>query len=202
MATGIIMNDSKKLYSDLINWSKTKGEVNPRLRILSYIMPVIFGSVGLAYVLTMDPRLSYITIFLFLTNLSILYSNYKVILNDVLKADKVHESILNYSKILVQIENRSFSSERLIELQNRLKGNKIASREIGALSSLFGSLISIQNAMASVIINGIALYHLHAYHALLKWKNEHGAELEEWLKVIGEFEALNSLSNFSHILHT
>jgi hypothetical protein len=44
------------------------------------------------------------------------------------------------------------------------------------------------------------LYNLHALKDLLQWKKEHAAALEEWLNVIGEFEMLNSLANFSTTL--
>jgi DNA mismatch repair ATPase MutS len=47
-------------------------------------------------------------------------------------------------------------------------------------------------------MNGIALYHLHVYRRLIKWKKKHAQHVNDWLDVIGEFESLGSLANFSY----
>ena len=33
---------------------------------------------------------------------------------------------------------------------------------------------------------------------MIQWKKDHAEALEEWMEVIGEFEMLNSLANFSY----
>lgn len=196
-ASSIILNDNRQLYTELIAWSRDKKPVSKKLTAISFIMPVIFLAAAVLALFSQVSGLSTIVVILFMSNLSILYSRYKVILKDVLKADRIHETILHYSKVLTQIETESFKSERLKNLQRQLQTPKLASIEIKELSSLFGSLISIQNAMASVIMNGTSLYHIHAYHALLKWKNQHGDHVANWLETLGTFEALNSLANFA-----
>jgi DNA mismatch repair ATPase MutS len=56
---------------------------------------------------------------------------------------------------------------------------------------------AIQNLVTAILFNGTFLYNLHILKSLIVWKNQHAAALEEWLKVIGEFEMLNSLANVS-----
>jgi len=57
---------------------------------------------------------------------------------------------------------------------------------------------TIQNLITGVLFNGTFLFNLHIFKALILWKNQHAAVLENWLVVIGEFEMLNSLANVSY----
>ncbi|MEG2102822.1 MAG: DNA mismatch repair protein, partial [Flavobacterium sp.] len=45
---------------------------------------------------------------------------------------------------------------------------------------------------------GTFLFNLHVLRSLLKWKENYSEELEKWISIIGEFEALNSLANLAH----
>ena len=194
-ASGIIMNDNKKLYSGLISWSQTNSVVSKSLRWVSFIMPAIFITMVVAYILTNNSIFASLLIILFLINAGIFYSKYKLILKDVVKADAVHESIQQYASILKQIEDSPFKSKKLQQLQSQLKDEMLASEHIKELSSLFKSLLSIQNAFAAILLNGISLYHIHAYHALIKWKDKYGQYIVKWMEIIGETESLSSLAN-------
>jgi DNA mismatch repair ATPase MutS len=57
---------------------------------------------------------------------------------------------------------------------------------------------TINNFVSALLFNGTFLFNLHVLKNLLNWKTNHASVLEEWLNVIGEFEMLNSLANFSH----
>ena len=56
----------------------------------------------------------------------------------------------------------------------------------------------IGNFVTAILFNATFLFNVHVLKALLQWKKEHTEALENWLEVIGEFEMLNSLANFSH----
>jgi DNA mismatch repair ATPase MutS len=56
----------------------------------------------------------------------------------------------------------------------------------------------MQNPVGAVFFNGALLYHLGVYQNLLQWKNKHALFFEKYLSILGEFEALNSLANFSY----
>jgi DNA mismatch repair ATPase MutS len=81
-------------------------------------------------------------------------------------------------------------------LQKRLSyKNEKASVHLKHLAALFSSMDTIQNLITGTIFNGTFLYNLHIFKSLIVWKNQHAQVLEDWLKVIGEFEMLNSLAN-------
>jgi DNA mismatch repair ATPase MutS len=48
------------------------------------------------------------------------------------------------------------------------------------------------------LFNGTFLFNLHVLKSMIVWKKQHAVVLEEWLEVIGEFEMLNCLANFSY----
>jgi DNA mismatch repair ATPase MutS len=56
---------------------------------------------------------------------------------------------------------------------------------------------SIGNIVAAVIFNGLFLFHFHNLRAIIQWKKSNALALENWLAVIGEFEMVNSLANFT-----
>jgi DNA mismatch repair ATPase MutS len=66
------------------------------------------------------------------------------------------------------------------------------------LSELFSRMDTINNLMTATVLNGTFLFNLHVLKALLKWKNNYSTELEKWITIIGEFEALNSLANLAY----
>ncbi len=195
MASGKIMNDNERLYKGLIRWGQTNTTMSKSLRIRSFLMPAIFIGLVIAYVVTRHNALASLAVIMFLSNVGMLYSKYKSILKDVVDTDSIHETVQNYAGILKQIETTEFKSERLKHLQTELKVEANASVHIHALSNLFKSLMSIQNALAAIILNGISLYHIHAYYALIQWKKKYGQYMSQWMEVIGEIEALSSLAN-------
>ena len=52
--------------------------------------------------------------------------------------------------------------------------------------------------ITAVVFNGTFLFNFHVLKALLTWKKEHSAALEDWLTVIGEIEKLNSFANLAY----
>ena len=199
LALSKLTNDDQKMYHQLIRWSKTGGQVSKSLKLQSFILPMIFILVGIVSIILNNAAIQYIAGFLFIANLFVFFRNLKTIKQELFSVDKVHEIINKYAIVLKEIENQSFSSEKLNHLKNELKyKDGFASDEIKNLSDLFSSLGSIQNMMGAVIMNGISLYHIHVYHSLIKWKLEHAKEIEKWMQVLGEIETLNSLANFSY----
>ncbi|MBC7494487.1 MAG: DNA mismatch repair protein, partial [Flavobacterium sp.] len=96
-------------------------------------------------------------------------------------------------------ENHTFVAGRLRYLQQKLHFNdKKASQHLKKLSFLFSQMDVFFNAFATILFNGLFLFHLHIVKRLADWKKENASELESWLAVIGEFEMLNSLANLSY----
>ncbi len=195
-----ITKDNKDNYQKIIDWSETKqDETHKIFKIIFYLTPFIFITSIILYFLIKDVIFSRVAGSIFVINLAFITVWLKKIKRQIITSDKIHKIIKQYGLIIEQIENEKFDSEKL----NLLKGKLIyesssASKQIKKLSSLFHSMESIYNVMGAIILNGVFLYHIHILSNLLNWKKKYSKQIKEWLEIIGEFETLNSLANFSY----
>lgn len=200
LALAMISYDTKESYDSLLHWNSFKNNTLPKVLIsLSIILPVLFFGFLAAYFITSKTiLLSYLT-YLFIANLIVLGRSMKRIQSEIAKADHVDKVIKQYSLLVQKIETETFASKKLIELQKQLVfRNATASKHLKDLSELFSRMDTISNFVTAIVFNGMFLYNLHVLKALLKWKENYTTELEKWINVIGEFEALNSLANLSY----
>ena len=200
LALAMISNDSKNSYDSLIYWNSFKNNTLPKVLVaLSVILPTLFFGILAAYFITSKTiLLSYLT-YIFIGNLIVLGKTFKRIQSEIAKADNVDKIIKQYSLLVEKIEKETFQSKKLIALQQQLIfRNATASAHLKHLSELFSRMDTISNLVTAILFNGTFLFNLHVLKALLKWKENYSTELEKWIGVIGEFEALNSLTNFAY----
>ncbi|WP_026730728.1 MutS-related protein [Flavobacterium denitrificans] len=200
LALASVSNDNKSSYDALIYWSSFKNNTLPKaLVLLSYAVPILFFSVLIAYFLTSNTiLLSYLT-YIFIANMIVLGQSVKRIKSEIAQADNVDKIIKQYGLLVEKIESEQFESKKLIELQQKLISKKIlASAHLKQLSELFSRMDTINNLVTAIVFNGTFLFNLHVLKALLKWKEDYSHELENWIAIIGEFEALNSLANLAY----
>ena len=200
LALAIVGNDSKNSFDSIIHWNSFKNNTLPKvLVVLSVILPTLFFGFLTAYFITSKTiLLSYLT-YIFIANLIVLGQSFKRIQSEIAKADNVDKIIKQYSLLGEKIEKESFRSKKLIDLQQQLIfKNASASAHLKQLSELFSRMDTINNMVTAIVFNGTFLFNLHVLRALLKWKDNYSEELEKWINVIGEFEALNSLANLAY----
>lgn len=200
LALAMISNDSKNSYDSLLYWNSFKNNTLPKVLIaLSIILPTLFLGFLAAYFITSKTiLLSYLT-YIFIANMIVLGQSFKRIQSEIAKADNVDKIIKQYSLLVQKIENETFQSKKLIDLQQQLIfKNATASKHLKDLSELFSRMDTINNFVTAIVFNGTFLFNLHVLKALLKWKDNYSTELEKWIEIIGEFEALNSLANLSY----
>lgn len=191
--------DSQDSYQGLLAWSsQAPARISKAVDVFSYLFPVGIVATCISYFL-MDGGISgNIFWLLFLTNLAILGSRLKSIKAELTSTTKIEKVLKQYSLLLKEIENQHFESAKLVELQNRLKTQQVNSSEaIHRLALLFGRMEHVENVFASPILNGLLLYHIHVLRGLWVWRKKYATHISDWLDVIGEFETLNSLANFS-----
>jgi len=200
LALGKLINDSEEAYQKLVRWAKSPvKEIALIWVLIAYLSPVVLMGVLIWFISSKQSFLGDTALALFLLNLGVLIALNKQIRNEIVSLEKVSETIRMYGLIIEKIEQENFESEQLNNLKNTLKGKTgIAGAQIKKLSGLFSSLDSIQNWFAATVFNGFFLYHAHILGALIRWKKAHSAQIPVWLDVIGEFETLNSLANFSY----
>ena len=199
-ALAAVSTDTKEAYESLMYWKSFKNDNLPKaLIVASVALPVLFFGLLTAYFITSKIiLLSYLT-YVFIANLIVLGRSLKRIQSEIAKADNIDKIIKQYSLLVLKIETENFQSKKLIDLQQQLIfKNATASSHLKDLSELFSRMDTIGNFVTAILFNGTFLFNLHVLRSLLKWKENYSAELEKWIAVIGEFEALNSLANLSY----
>ncbi len=199
-ALAIISQDSKQSYEALKHWTSFQNNILPKALVaLSFILPVTFFGFLAAYFITSKTIiLSYLT-YVFIANLIVLGRAVKRIQSEIAKADNVANIIKQYSLLIEKIERESFQSKKLLHLQEQLNfKNAKASQHLKQLSELFSRMDTINNFVTATLFNGTFLFNLHVLKALLKWKEDYASEMNHWVSIIGEIEALNSLANLAY----
>jgi hypothetical protein len=196
-ALGRIANDNKEIYNKLILWSGQEEQpVGKLLMVIAYLLPaILIGSLA-AYAFTRNELFWDITTKLFPVNLLLFFFLVKRVKKAMFSADKVNEMLKEYSAMFQRLESATYTSERLITLQQKLQVTGAqASTELQKLASIFAGMETVQNPFSAVIMNGLYLHHIHQLHKLNLWKKKYAAHIPEWLDVLGEIEMLNSLAN-------
>ncbi|MFV8323729.1 MutS-related protein [Flavobacterium sp. LS2R12] len=200
LAFAKVSNDTQSNYETLLKWSTFNSTPLSKMSIfISYFSPLLFLGVLIAYVVTSNTFFASVLSYLFVINLMILGRFIKRIQAEVANSTNIDKTIHQYSLLLRKIENESFQSQKLIDLQQKLMFKKEnASIHLKQLAGLFSNMDSISNFVTAIVFNGTFLFNLHVLKSLIQWKKDHAEALENWLEVIGEFEMLNSLANFSY----
>ena len=215
-AIGLLNPDSPDTVKRLMAWFQTPVKtISPLVRVLCYVFPVALIASIIGFVLT-DNDLFYnlIKLFAFL-NLSIAGLFFKEIKEEVETLGELFKTLGNYAQLIQLIENQTFTSKKLeilsrkcvikpeasrgSLLSNEMKEaqNMKASAQIKSLSDILNRLSSVENLVGALISNSTFLYHVFSLIALYKWKGKYAKEAPQYLAVIAEFEALNSLANFA-----
>lgn len=200
LAYAKISNDSQSNYETLLKWSTFNSSPLSKISIfISYFLPLLFLGVLIAYLVTSNIIFASVLSYLFVINLMVLGRFMKRILAEIANSTNIDKTIHQYSLLLQKIEEESFQSQKLIDLQQKLTFKKEnASVHLKQLAGLFSKMDSISNFVTAIVFNGTFLFNLHVFKSLIQWKKDHAEALENWLEVIGEFEMLNSLANLSY----
>ena len=195
-----ISKDSKLAYQKINNWISSKSDdFSTKDSILSFASPLVILGSFVAYLVTSNDLFLKIIGYLFVINFGIIGRFYKRIKIENETTTEVDAIIKQYGFLIESIENNEFKSEKLILLKQKLVSEKSkSSDELKKLSELFSRMDTINNLVVSLIFNGFFLFHVHTLKSVLNWKKLHLSSLKNWLSVIGEYEVLNSLSNFSY----
>tara|TARA_B100000315_G_scaffold248866_1_gene279264 strand:- start:178 stop:1962 length:1785 start_codon:yes stop_codon:yes gene_type:complete len=122
--------------------------------------------------------------------------------------DRVYETLSHISRhgndltllseFLKYIETELFINQKMTILQQRLEPNTIRpSQQLGKLIRLLTLYDSTRNQFFS-LVSWIVLWTTHIAFATEEWREISGGSLRQWLTVVGEFEALVSLSGYAY----
>ena len=101
--------------------------------------------------------------------------------------------LLSYSRLIQTVENEEFRSQKLRELQSGLTN---ASSKFKELAQLASELEQRANLVIHLLLNPLFLWDIKKSIQLEEWKEKQGENLLQWIKILGEFDAYNSLGKF------
>ncbi|MNX81864.1 DNA mismatch repair protein MutS [compost metagenome] len=200
LALAKISKDTASSYETLLQWSKFNSTPLSKVNVfLSFLAPILFLGVFIGYLVTSNTLFLTFLTYLFVFNLAFLGRFLKRIQIEIANSSDIDKIISQYGLLMQKIEEESFQSQKLIDLQQKLTFKKEnASVHLKQLAGLFSNMDSIGNFVTGIVFNGTFLFNVHVLKALIQWKKEHAEALEDWMEVIGEFEMLNSLANLSY----
>ena len=198
-AHGALLDTKEREMQQLDQWLKSGYTFNsPTHYRLLLLFPLASLSCLLFYIVTENTQLLHGFYFGFVLNLLVAFSFGRKISSQLSLSTSVTSVLQQFAGQFRQMEQISFRSAYLQQLQERLKsGNRVASRSISRLSSLFNYLETIVNLVVSILLNGLFLFHVHILYRLDKWKAANRERVRDWQNALGEMEALNSFANLS-----
>ena len=115
-----------------------------------------------------------------------------------------YAEISAYTKLFGDIEKSDHTSELLKEIRDVLKGGRnsssdSASKRVKKLRRICLFIQARSQPILFFVLNVCFLYDNYCIYFLEKWKHESGSHLEEYLKALGTWEALMSLSTLTFV---
>lgn len=182
---------------ELISWSKKSEEGNSfRLVIAGIFIAVTLGLIFLSI-------LRVIPFSLLILDLIVNYGVIKILTRDMKDIinlfHSIKYSVRAYSNILSLIEEEEFECSYLRELKNELndKSNISCKDEMKKLASLLDWVGDSTSNAYYFLLNVVVFADIFILCNLNKWREKNGSQVEHWLSVMGEFDALSSVSNLS-----
>lgn len=195
-AEGMMISDQSTNPEELYKWANERNELytKPWISILVKILPSItLILILLSYFTSLiNFRLPYIAMAI---QLMLLFIGAKKRNTAFARIYKYKDSIKIYFGMINLISQKDFNSDYLKHLKNDLviSENECAVTAIKKLFSICDKISNRKNIFF-IIINILLLWDYQCMIEFEKWKVKSGENLEKWLEVIGQFEALNSIS--------
>jgi DNA mismatch repair ATPase MutS len=100
--------------------------------------------------------------------------------------------------VLERVESHSFDGPQLRGLQHELVSSGVTAHEAIARLRTLVDLINSRHDMFVRLIDAPLMYSVQVAHAAARWRRAHGRAVRRWLAIVGEMEALFSLSAYSY----
>lgn len=105
-----------------------------------------------------------------------------------------HKSLSHYVQVFDLIQKQNFQSSFLINIQNQLIHDTVATKVIDQLSRIAVYVGYRQNIFVFILFNALFSYDIFCAYFYQKWIDNYGDKLEAWLDALADLEACMSLS--------
>lgn len=191
--------DTMYKLEDVYQWAKEENSIYSSLgfKLLITVLPLLTLVLLVLAILNVVP--AYLPIVGYIIQFSMLAFRVNLRNKSFEIVEKYANTLTVYSDVLKQFESEPFESKYINKLKNALKGKteEPAWKQLEKLSKLW-ELIANRYNFLHIVINAATLWDFHCLASLEKWKINSGRFVEKWFDVIGEIEALSSMSILYH----
>ncbi len=198
LATGLIHRLDGKDKKRIKTWHQRKNKIGDGFlyEILLYLLPLLsFTLLGLSiigwvkwthFILYLAVPLAFVGSYLKQIN-----RQYFFLTNLVAKIEVL-------AKMTEKLEQKEFQSELLKRWKSELYiDGKQASTKIHELRKMLNMFEQRQNILLGFTLNAFLLWDLNLMRKMYRWKVDNALEIEHWVTVVGNFDAVVSISNMA-----
>lgn len=178
-----------------LTWSKEKKEKGISKKLVAYVfIAITFLSIVLSIIKIIPPSYILLVLLINFAVIKLITKDYK---EDLEMFNSIKHTIKSYAEILELIEKEEFKSEYLKGIKDKLKSNTSNScgEEMKKLSNLLDWIGDSSGNAYYLIINIFIFSDIFIVENLEDWRSQNSKELEVWIDVISEIDALSSISN-------
>ncbi len=191
--TGAVSEIKELDFQNILAWNKSEtSSITYPIWVNIVCFTVFITTLILSY---QDYVNSIIPSSVFLINLGLIGAKTKDF--NILQAtlSRQNTSLKRITELFAFIPQVKSSKGKVFQIQESLNKSD-AKSEINRLLKLINLFDSRLNLLVAVFLNGLFLFDNLVIIQLNKWKSKNSKQLEEWMQLLGEFDALISLGNF------
>ncbi|MGG7097989.1 MutS-related protein [Clostridium sardiniense] len=178
-----------------LTWSNEKKEKGISKKLVAYVfIAITFLSIVLSIIKIIPPSYILLVLLINFAVIKLITKDYK---EDLEMFNSIKHTIKSYAEILELIEKEEFKSEYLKGIKDKLKSDTSNScgEEMKKLSNLLDWIGDSSGNAYYLIINIFIFSDIFIVENLEDWRSQNSKELEVWIDVISEIDALSSISN-------
>ncbi|MBA3916176.1 MAG: mismatch repair protein [Acidobacteriales bacterium] len=184
----------------LTEWSESPSRLSPRFaRMVAPLLATVWILSLLAWAIT---GFGAPALLMTLINLMVTYRTRTQVEKSAAAIEQAMHELDLLAGIFRQIETQSFTSKKLLDLQNALQvtqhsHHRSASEAITRLHKRVDWLESNENPI--IKFADLFIFWTAQWSAAIEaWRTQHGAAVRRWLAVVGEIEALNAFAAYAY----
>ena len=197
-ALGLHYQEKENYNDSFFEW--INGENLIKNKAFNFIISNVFSLIALAVVTSwffVGFSFSYVLLVLVVNSL-IIYAYNNKLQATTEKTDESGKALAAYEMLIEKLENSSFSSEKLKQLQAQFMNQELkASRTIKKLKDIV-YLLSSRSNMFYWLINVMLMLDLRLLRMAEDWKTRGRKYIVNWFDTVNEIEYINSLAAFAH----
>lgn len=170
----------------------------PLVRLLAWTLPPT--TLGLALLHAFVPGFAFLWLAPWLAGVLLLTRTSRATTDAFTAVSITEGAFLRYGKLLELLEDFPAGTPLTRSLREQLSSTtgERTSALLGRFQSIVGTFELRHSGMVYPVVNSLFLWDVHCTLALERWRRPIGARARDWFRVIGEFEALASLSTLRH----